>query len=108
MSTRLFALDCLQPTDYLRPESMLFLSSLSFEDLRSLGLPQVWQVGDSYVISDGNNRAAQIVSRGCKETAVDFQGDLFDSMAGFEEIVLERAERLRGEGVYSVYDLLRI
>ena len=110
MEKRFVELDMLQPTDALREEEIKCLAGLTFRDIQSiLPLPQVWDLGDYQILTDGNNRMAVLSRKGvryAKAQVLDVQTAERYCFPIEEE--LKRAERLRAQGVYSLGDLWKL
>lgn len=99
----------LQPTHIPRTSSFSFMDKKSLEELKALGLPQVWETRDSMLlISDGNNRCRTYAKRGLDEVEVQFyrENSEFGFLLAFDEIK-EQARTLRSRGIFSPYDLWR-
>jgi hypothetical protein len=107
MAIRIIDVDVLQPSDLLRVQSQAYLETLNINEIKERhGLPQVWEVDGSFIISDGNQRAANLAKRGVKVIEVDYQGtQIKDYFLDFLNLVVSRAEALRKQGIYTPRDL---
>ena len=99
----------LQPTHIPRTIPLMFMNSLSEEELRGLGMPQVWFTElDGLLISDGNNKCMVYARRGIKEIEVEYCNE--DSPFGFlidYTGIRDMARKLRARGIFTPYDLYR-
>jgi hypothetical protein len=83
---------------------------LPHHELRAIGLPEVWKTPEGLLISDGNQRTAAMAKRGREKIHVDlkqFNPELQMFFAEQYEEILARAKKLRENGIYNPYDLLR-
>jgi len=108
---RKFLIDELQPTDKLRQEVISYLQTLSPEEIQKKhGFPQIWLVKGKLLISDGNNRTADLLRRGHLEIRTDYNEirTLPQGYCFFIDILTARAKELQSQGIYSVKDLWQI
>lgn len=108
MPARLVNLAELQPTDTLRADTISFLETLTPEQILDIkGQIQVWETNKGLLISDGNNRAAVLVSKGRQKIEVDYisRREAETYCPDFLDTVIGRAESLSSKGILSPYDL---
>ncbi|MEA3329576.1 MAG: hypothetical protein U9Q06_02420 [Nanoarchaeota archaeon] len=97
----------LQPSDNLRAETQEELAKLTLEEIDQLiHPPQVWNVGEFLLVSDGNNRIAHQATRGKAEVLVEY----FDGPGEYAFLLdgdIKRARELRKRGIFTPYDLYK-
>jgi len=83
------------------------MRSLSLEELKKLGRPQVWQTQDyQFLISDGNNLCREYAKRGVNEIEIELEKEdgKFGFLIDYVELK-EMADSLRRRLVFTPYDL---
>ena len=107
MPAKQVRIEDLQPTDTLRQETVSFLETLTPEQIKGLGMPQVWETSSGLLISDGNHRAAVLAQQGANSIEVDYNPakNIPEYLQEFLTEIIKRAKNLTSKSIYSVYDL---
>ena len=104
MPARIIEIADLQPIDFLRVQSVLYLETL---DIRNLTPPQVWHTQEGMLVSDSNNSLALLARSREKQVEVDYN-DARSIREGddlFIDTINELARQMKKKGVYSPSDL---
>ena len=98
----------LQPADTLREDVQVYLAEFSIEQVEGIQRPpQVWDIENFRMISDGNNRIAYCASKGAEDVLVEYKGSCPEEFLFILEQDIEKARQLRSKGIFSPYDFFR-
>ena len=101
----------LQLTDILRRGTIQFLQNLTNEQINAFSetkdKPQVWRLYGINYLSEGNNRAAILASRSQEKLEVEYH-DENDPYSFLAEPLIEKAEVLRTQGIFTPHDLWKL
>lgn len=99
-------LEDLQPADFPRRESVDYFASLTRAELKSVGLPQVWNYKGSNFVSDGNFRSFFRALSGKGYIEVEYCDNLSELGVGCFREEFRRMKKLKDMGIYSFLDIL--
>ena len=98
----------LQPADNLRDEVQISLENLSIEEVENIQrAPQVWDIEDFRMISDGNNRIAYCAREGAEDVLVEYCGQCPEEYLFILEEDIKKAKELRKQGIFTAYDFFK-